>query len=146
MSDVSRMSSSEMRPKVWELRRGEEVIGLLSENDWYQPPFRGYDFWSNERYKKYAPLFEALIAANNQSWEVSIASKGAPSEETNRIDERLDQLKGQIGSLKLTMHPLDQAAPDARVVLIFIDKGKAQLIPDFERYNPFDYYEWSADE
>jgi len=145
MSDIPPRNDGEERPKVWELRRGDEVLGILSENDWYQPPFRGYDFKPSEAYKKYAPLFEELIAANNQAWEDSIKSKGVPTAEMERKEEQLDQLKGRIGSLKLMMHPIDREASDSRVVLIFIDKGKSQLIPDFERYNPFDYYEWSAD-
>lgn len=146
MSDMPPIDEGDKRSRVWELRRGQEILGILTENDWYQPPFRGYDFKPSESYKTYAPLFEELIATNNQAWEDSIRSKGVPTVEMERKEEQLDQLKGRIGSLKLTMHPIDKEAPDARVMIIFIDKGKAQLIPDFERYNPFDYYEWSAGE
>jgi hypothetical protein len=131
-------------PKVWELRRGNEVLGILTENDWYQPPFRGYDFKKTPDYTKYSLLFMELLDYNNKSWEVSLDSKGVPPQIRERIEQKLDSLKGAIGSLKLTMHPIDKEAPDSRVVVIFIEKGKAQLIPDFERYNPFDYYEWSA--
>ncbi len=136
-------------PKVWELRRGKEVLGILTENDWYQPPFRAYDFEPNTNYVKYSLLFAELMQANNNAWE----DIGTENEdyvpdlpaEVERQEQHLSELKGQVGSLKLKMHPIDKKAPDSRIILIFIDKKKVQLIPDFERYNPFDYLEWDAD-
>ena len=149
MSEMSNIEGAEDKPKIWELRHGDEVLGILTENDWYQPPFRAYDFKPSEDYKKYAGLFTELIEANNHAW-VNVGTTNEDTvpdmpEEIEKQEQHLSDLKRQVGALKLKMHPIDQEAPDSRVVLIFIDKDKAQLIPDFERYNPFDYLEWDVD-
>ncbi len=149
MSEMPNIEDDENKPKVWELRRGDEVLGILSENDWYQPPFRGYDYKPNANYGKYSLLFAELMQANNNAWEhIGTENEDYVPElpaEVERQEARLSELKGQVGSLKLKMRPIDKKGSDSRIVLIFIDKDKAQIIPDFERYNPFDYLEWDAD-
>ncbi len=149
MNEMPQVEGDKDIPKVWELRRGKEVLGILTENDWYQPPFRGYDFKRNANYAKYFLLFAELMQANNNAWEpIGTENEDYVPElpaEVERQEQHLSELKGQVGSLKLTMHPIDKKAPDSRIILIFIDKDKAQLIPDFEHYNPFDYLEWDAD-
>jgi hypothetical protein len=149
MNEMSSVEDNQNKPKIWELRSGDKVLGILTENDWYQPPFRGYDFKPKSPYKKYAGLFAALMKANNRAWaKVGTTNEDLVPEmpeEMEKQEQHLSDLKGQVGALILKMHPIDQEAPDARIVLIFIDKNKARLIPDFERYNPFDYLEWDAD-
>lgn len=149
MTEMPSIEGNEDRPKVWELRRGEHVVGILTENDWYQPPYRGYDFKPTGFYQKYAGLFEELMEANNSAW-VNTDTENEDyvpklPEKVEQFEQYLSDLKGEISALKLKMHPIDREAPDSRVILIFIDKDKAQIIPDFEHYNPFDYLEWDAD-
>jgi hypothetical protein len=136
-------------PKIWELKSGEEVLGTLRENDWYQPPWCGYDFEPKENYAKYANLFQELRYANDHAWaNIRTATGYIPNspEEMAKQQKNLTSLKGRIGSLRLTMHPIDKEAPVSRVFKIFIDNSKVQLIPDFENYIPPDYLEWNANQ
>jgi hypothetical protein len=102
-------------PKIWELKSAKEILGILRENDWYQPPWCGYDFEPNENYAKYANLFEELKYARNHSSRNIRLENGntVPNspEEVVLQKQNLTRLKGRIGSLKLMMHPIDKKRP-----------------------------------
>ena len=149
MSENYVFDDDDIFPHIWELRSYHEVLGILRENDWHQPPFWGFDFEPSENYKKYVTLFEeSNYARDHISINIRMPNGGyIPNtpEEITKQKQNLSRLNKQIHSLKLTMYSVDKPADPSRIISFVIRKNKVQLIPDFEYYNPLDYPDWNTE-
>lgn len=128
-------------PYIWELRCGDDILGILAERDWqYQPPYSYYDFQPTQLYKeKYMWLFDRYANAKRTKTKGYVTNKLGlliPSEEYIEHQKRLTDFRKGIEALELVLYPLNNRRPPAKVIRINIDGKNVELLPDYESHTP----------
>ena len=127
--------------QIWELRRGDEILGRLATNDWLQDPWIGCELRPAPAYKKYMALFDTCNRKPRppldwQSTESGLAIPATGSyENLLRWNEYNQEIKEQIKALNLSLVPISPNAYAGRVSEIVVDGKSVEMIAEFDHYD-----------